>query len=146
MAFETAKRFSDNIAKLPSGRELFIEAMKQGQVSAQIIDLNQKQMYDFGVDSKGVTLGEYAPLTKMLKAQKGQKISNVTLKDTGEFYDSMKVKFEFQILITGDMKKPDTDLETIYPFALGLTEENKEEILPEIKERIIENIRKSIAA
>lgn len=115
-----------------------------GTLQAQMIDLNRRQMYEFGVDSKGITLGEYAPATinywKPRAASEGRdgKVDHVTLKDTGEFYDSIKIKNENAIIFEADMKKPGTDLEIIYPDALGLNDESKNEIFPEIQERFVE--------
>lgn len=143
MAFNGLKKLISGIDKIQSGRFLFIDAANFDIVKSQMIDLNQEQMEDFGVDSKGETLGEYSEYTKIIKQKKGQSTDHITLKDTEEFYNSMHVVFGGDsIFISADMIKPDTDLESIYPFALGLTEENKRELIPEIKERIIDLINK----
>ena len=84
-----------------------------------IIFLNtQSQLYDKGVDSTGQRLDAgrngYAPYTIMVKEAKGQPVDRVTLKDTGEFYDSFKTIFlpsgDGAIQITANTIKDQTDL------------------------------------
>lgn len=59
-----------------------------------IIYLNTwDQLYDRGIDSEGKSLGHYQPYTVFLKEKKGQPTDRVTLRDTGDFYKSFKVKF-----------------------------------------------------
>lgn len=59
-----------------------------------IIYLNTwDQLYDRGIDSEGKSLGHYQPYTVFLKEKKGQPTDHVTLRDTGDFYKSFKVKF-----------------------------------------------------
>jgi len=121
--------------------------MEDETLQAQIIDLNQKQLYEQGVESDGNSTGEYSLRTIAEKEAVGERYDHVTLHDTGEFYDSMKVEIGYNnIRITGDMQKPDRDLEEGWPKALGLTDESISEILPEVKERFIAAIRKAIAA
>jgi hypothetical protein len=104
-------------------------------------------MFEDGVDSKGESLGQYSPFTIALKEKKGQRIDHITLKDTGEFYGSMEVKAKRdEIIVSADMKKPDTDLEVIYPNALGLNEKSLSEIRDFTKPLFIEEVRKSIFA
>lgn len=103
-------------------------------------------MYEEGIDSKSESLGEYSPHTKQIKIEKGQRYDHITLKDTGEFYDSIKITNvrTGQFTIKGDMIKPDTNLETIYPNALGLTDENLSVIsslvAPIFREKVLRNI------
>lgn len=122
--FESILRVCNNVKKLNQDK-ILKEIFEDKDLQLDIINLNKDQMYEQGVDSKGVTLGEYHPRTVEEKIKKGQRHDHITLKDTGEFYDSIKIKNEKErIVITGDMEKPDTDLEIIYPNALGLTDEN----------------------
>lgn len=116
-------------------------------VQQKAIALNQSQMYDKGVDSVNDTLGEYSFRTVAIKTQKGQRTDHITLRDTGEFYDSMEATPDGPtITITGDMKKPDTDLEVIYPKALGLNEESKGEIREMAKPIIRREIHRAFGA
>ena len=61
-----------------------------------LIDMNaQDQLYAKGVNRLGVRIDEYQPyrpLTIQVKIEKRQPYDRVTLKDTGEFYDSLYVE------------------------------------------------------
>jgi hypothetical protein len=61
-----------------------------------LIDMNaQDQLYTKGVNRLGVRIDEYQPyrpLTIQVKIEKRQPYDRVTLKDTGEFYDSFYVE------------------------------------------------------
>jgi len=51
----------------------------------------QEQLFNLGQDAKADSLGSYAESTKRIKIRKRQPIDRVTLKDTGDFYDSITV-------------------------------------------------------
>ncbi len=105
----------------------------------EIIEFNvEDQLYDRGIDSAGLSLGEYRKKTKVLKGIKSAaglgdgKVSNMTLRDTGDFHKSFKVKYgndRFEIEAT-DPKTP----EIIDSFGitgeniLGLTDENLQRV------------------
>lgn len=56
-----------------------------------IAEFNRRQMFS-GVRSTGTEIKpDYAPLTVLIKDQKGQPSDRVTLKDTGQFYDNIFV-------------------------------------------------------
>lgn len=61
-----------------------------------LIDMNaQDQLYAKGVNRLGIRIDEYQPyrpLTIQVKIEKRQPYDRVTLKDTGEFYDSFYVE------------------------------------------------------
>ena len=60
---------------------------------AEVLDYNtNKQLFKKGERADGARLiPKYAESTKRIKRKKGQRISNVTLRDTGAFYKSIKV-------------------------------------------------------
>jgi len=59
-----------------------------------LIAMNTKdQLYGSGEDATGKELvPSYAQSTKLIKRKKGQKTSNVTLKDSGDFYNSVNIQ------------------------------------------------------
>jgi len=77
-----------------------------------IIDLNTiDQLYNEGIDSLGNSLGEYSAYTKSIKGAKGQRTDHITLKDTGEFYNSFRVILSGNKLqIVANPIKEDTNL------------------------------------
>lgn len=90
-----------------------------------IIDLNTiDQLYNQGVDSRGVSLGDYTAYTKSLKQQKGERYDHITLKDTGEFYKSFRIIFTGDALqIIANPIKDDTNLFKEFGIDIvGLTE------------------------
>ena len=93
-----------------------------------VVFLNtEKQLFE-GVDANEASLksigGDYAPITKFLKAQKGQPFDRITLKDTGDFYDSFSVEaLQDAIIIEADSIKEGYDLRDRWgQDILGLSE------------------------
>ena len=60
---------------------------------AEVLKYNtEKQLFKKGERSDGLKLTPaYADSTKSYKRKRGQRISNVTLKDSGDFYNSIRV-------------------------------------------------------
>ena len=86
---------------------IFIRVMAMPEVSDAVIRFNQDQMYVDGIDSKGASLGEYAPSTKMAKDRIGAESDHITLYDQGDFYKSMELieKGSDSVVISADMQK-----------------------------------------
>jgi len=131
--------------------KLFVEILKDSNVQAQIIDFNLEQMYEGGIDSEGNSLGQYAQITvsywKPLARTLGNdgRTDHITLKDTGEFYKSFKIKLENDgFRITANAIKEDTDLAQIYPKVIGLSKESKAMVSELITPYFIESIRAQI--
>lgn len=133
---------------------MFDEIMRDPAMQAQIIDLNtQKQLYEQGVKADGTLVGEYSPATinkwKPLAGFEGRdsRSDHVTLKDTGEFYRSFEVRPEpGRIVIVADTIKPGgEDLAATWGAnILGLTSESIGELIPEIRQRVIDLTRKAL--
>lgn len=107
-------------------------------VQDEIIRMNtEDQLEEQGIDSLGRQIGEYAPLTIMYKKMKGQRFDHITLKDTGDFYNSFRILVKVNdIEIDADDQKEDTALFEVYGIdVLGLTEEN----MRYLREMILEN-------
>lgn len=154
MAFDRLRSFLTHIIELDPNA-LVNKAMENPNIRAQILDLNTlSQLYDKGVDSKGRSLGGYAPFTieykQKIAASLGHdtRSDHVTLKDTGEFYSSFKfIPYPDGFQIEADVEKEGgVNLETLYGPILGLTDESKTEILPAISELVREQIREAIRA
>lgn len=130
-----AKKLSDNSAWIFS---------VDREVQNEIIRINtEEQLYEEGVDSLGRSLGDYSVFTIQEKRSKGQRYDHVTLKDTGDFYDS------FTVRVTNDGWTQDADDSSKYdePLfevwgidVLGITDEN----MKYIKEMIIDNYIKYV--
>lgn len=133
-----------NVKRLDENK-ILEQVFEDKDIQLDIANLNRDQMYEQGIDSKGESLGEYSQFTVGEKIKKGQRYDHVTLRDSGYMQDSIEVKSEKQeVVISADMKKPDTDLEAIFPNALGLTDENLQKIqgfiFPEVRKKVLEDI------
>jgi hypothetical protein len=122
---------------------LIKKTMEIPAVQKELIEYNQSQLKD-GIDSQGKKIrtiaaaeqgnGQvYSLFTIAEKAKKGQDFSNVTLYDTGEFYNSMKIDVgNDETKFLADFDKPDGNIhdnfDSQYDF-LGLTNENLDSFL-----------------
>lgn len=121
-------------------------------LQAQVIDLNtQSQLYEKGIDAEGRSLGEYSLATIYGtsnfagKIEKGQRYDHITLNDTGEFYQSFRfVNQSDGFTITADSVKDGNDLEQVFGKIVGLTQESVQEIIPEVREKMLIETRKTI--
>lgn len=119
-------------------------------LESTIIDyISQKQLYDKGIEGRGIEIMSYAPYrprTIQNKIRKGQPTNRVTLKDTGKFYNSFRVAFEpggFRIEAT-DVKTAAL-IEKYGPTIFRLTNENLTHLLrnyirPILMERLKEQL------
>lgn len=106
--------------------ELVIEGMEQHP--DELADMNRKQM-DEGVLKTGAPITpEYTPLTKFLKAEKGQPFDRVTLQDTGSFKSRMFLKIEGESFDFDSDDSKAGQLKSKYGDEIfGLTDEHKQE-------------------
>ena len=125
------ERLYNNVNKLDIN-DIFYSLWSDNKVQNYIIDLNTEgettsQLYNLGIDAEGDSLGEYSPYTIQFKVDKGQRFDHITLKDTGDFYETFKVKpnkkgFE----LTANPNKDDDNLFEIYGKEIvGLTKDNQ---------------------
>jgi hypothetical protein len=104
-----------------------------------ILNLNKEQLYEFGVDANNEEIGQYTSFTKVLKRRKGQRADHITLKDTGKFYDSFKLKFDGQNLVfDANPYKENVNLFERYGIdVLGLNEDSQNYMLFDLRDFII---------
>lgn len=124
------------------------KAMRQALTThaVQIENLNLGQLLQ-GIDSRGKQiLPLYAPYTVQKKIAKGQPYNRVTLRDTGDFYESVYVeifKNSFELEAT-DVKTKSLKLK-YGKSILGLTDENIKQVAkiikPTLEKLLLEQIR-----
>ena len=112
-----------------------------------IIQANRKQLYDFGIDSnekklrsKFARAGEvYAPQTILYKQALGVPTDRITLKDTGEFHESMNLQLTNNtFVVDADTDKETNDLAKTWGInILGLTAENSTKTIELAREIMI---------
>ncbi len=118
------------------------EALDSGRIAKEIvrdndnilIDMNaQDQLFAKGVNRLGVRIDEYrpySPFTIKVKIEKRQPYDRVTLKDTGEFYDSFYVETaEDRFYIKASDEKTDWLIKKYGSEIFGLTNESLAEFI-----------------
>ena len=122
MAFERTKKLFNALIRLDETK-IINAILSDKNFQKFIISLNQNdQLFDLGIDSLGVSLGEYSDFTKVQKQSDGQRFDHITLLDTGGFYKS------FTITVSGG----------------GFIMENLQIVIDAIRERILTKIREQI--
>lgn len=113
------------------GRELVNEIMSHEK---EIIEaVVQNQLYEHGINGTGVEIMSYEPYrprTIKNKRRKGQPYNRVTLKDTGEWYNSLRLVYDVDGFFITSTDEKNTYLKKKYgPTILRLTNENLSMIL-----------------
>ena len=116
------------------------------ETSEDISNFNRKQLFE-GTRSTGTEIKPfYSPYTILLKDQKGQPTDRVTLKDTGDFYNSIQVdvKTDSYDIIATDYKY-DKLANKYGKTILGLNVNNKTQYIfysffPALRERITKKL------
>ena len=98
----------------------------------KIIELNVEQLYEYGINSLGISIDTYAPYspyTIKVKNEKGQPTDRVTLRDTGAFHKSFEVVVgPVDFYITATDYKTDMLIEKYGEKIFGLIPQNKTEL------------------
>ena len=98
----------------------------------KIVELNVEQLYEYGINSLGISIDTYAPYspyTVRVKNEKGQPTDRVTLRDTGDFHKSFEVVVgPIDFYITATDYKTDMLIEKYGEKIFGLTSQNKTEL------------------
>lgn len=145
--FGAIKKMGAKVASLNEDK-ILKEILDEPSIQAQIVDLNQHQLYDLGVQADGTPTGDYAPITvakwKPLAAAEGRdgRSDHITGKDSGITYESMKIDNQMKSFkVEADDRNNFFDRE---PQGLGLTQESINEIIPEVRELFIEKVKEKI--
>lgn len=92
--------------------------------------------------------GGYTPRTIQIKLSKGQRVDHVTLKDSGDYYDSYRISApsgaDYIMFITNPIKDG-KDIEQEWGgYIVGLNTENTQWLIDEVKQRIIPKIKEAL--
>lgn len=126
-------------AKLLKDAEAWIEAITPQLQRTIIRDwIQEDQLYRKGIDENGDIIGFYSRMTEILSRGRKREGTPFTLFDTGEFYRSMFVTaLADSIIIDGNSTKME-DQNWWGDEILGLTDENFEKLVLEVKEKYID--------
>ena len=144
--FDSLLTYLDKLANIDDNAIWFEVIDRETQF--EIIRLNtEDQLFDDGIDSLDRKIGEYSPLSVSIKTSKGQRTDHITLKDTGEFYQSFRVKVDkWGMFIAADDVKDDTVLTERYGIdILGLTEENTQVLINMIRQKYIKELHERLS-
>ena len=134
---------------------ILFKVFNKKSVQKFIESLNREQLAE-SVDARGIQLSyidrngnertSYSPLTEKLSGGKKKVGQPFNLKDTGEFYKSIKAFPELKgIEITADADKEDDNLfQKFGKDIVGLTYENLQKLIEFIKPLFIEVVRKEL--
>jgi hypothetical protein len=127
--------------------------LQDAELQKHIIYLNTiDQLFEKGEDSLGRKLedvgGSYSPYTIMKKLEKGQPFDRVTLKDTGEYYDSYRIVApsgaDYIMIITNPIKEGKNIEQEWGGYIVGLNQENKQWLIDEVRERFIPKFKEAL--
>lgn len=130
--------------------EVWRTVFREEEFERFILDLIRiKQLFEEGIDEKGEVIGTYSWVTQNIYDSSKVAGTHYTLKDTGEFYKSMNIDVEKDFfLIDADPMKEDifgnkTNLFEKYGEGIiGLTDDNKQILAQEIRDRFIAEVRR----
>jgi hypothetical protein len=113
------------------------------QMKREILDwIRKDQLTDKGIDSDGRVIGYYSYVTEIISRGRKQQGAHYTLDDTGALYRSMYVTVlrEAIEINADDGKIKDQNWYTTK--IIGLTDENTQKLIAEVKKRYIAIFRK----
>jgi hypothetical protein len=113
------------------------------QMKREILDwIRKDQLTDKGIDSDGRVIGYYSYVTEIISRGRKQQGAHYTLDDTGALYRSMYVTVlrEAIEINADDGKIKDQNWYTTK--IIGLTDENTQKLIAEVKKRYITIFRK----
>ena len=117
---------------------LINEIIKNEGLDDYILDLNSiDQLFDKGINKDNVVVGFYSKATESINPKK-KAGSHFTFKDTGDFFRSFGLTYESDgIVINADGQKKNDNLFVKYgDNILGLTDENLQKLINEIKKHL----------
>lgn len=110
-----------------------------------IMDLvRKKQLFEQGVSEENIVLGYYSPVTESINPNK-KAGTHYTLLDTGAFFDSFVINLNATDFIINADGEKDNGVNLFEKFnkygnILGLTEENMQILINNLKPKIINQI------
>ena len=148
------KTFANRIAKI-NINSILRKIFNDPNIKEFVIERNQEQLWDRGIDAKGQVIKTYNALggnvysnfTMIEKAKKGWRTDVVTLKDTGKFYKTFKVgtqpeyaEINANFEVHGESIAQNVDVTNI----LGLTQENMPLLIQYIKPLFIKEFKATL--
>lgn len=134
-------------------RPILQSILQEPDLQKEIIYLNTiDQLFEKGEDSLGRKLkdvgGDYSGFTKQYKFDNGQPFDRVTLKDTGEYYDSYRIVApsgaDYIMIITNPIKDGKNIEQEWGGYIVGLNQENKQWLIDEVRQRFVPKLKEAL--
>lgn len=139
--------FDDRIKAIRALPKLLInktlEVVKDNE-SRVVSDITDGQLFTFGQDGKGISLGSYAQSTINRKKAKGQPTNRVTLRDTGEYHRSHRLELTSDgIEVKADPVNGDYELRSRYGDDILVWSDKNQDVFVEkiLKESLIKYLK-----
>lgn len=146
MKFESIHAMLNNARKL-SETKAWVNALDR-ETQQFIVSLNtNEQLGDDGIDSKGRSLGDYAPFTVNFRRSKGLQVDHIDFKVTGNYWASWKITVRNDHFLIDVDQDRFTELVNLLRFSedhVGLTDESIERLQIMLREKYYEYIRGEI--
>lgn len=145
--FESLHKICKNVQKLDSDK-ILKNVFNDPAVKEYVTTLQQNQMYDDGVDAKGISLGDYSEVSIKIY---GKPEGHIRMYETGAFFKSIKIKSEPQdIIISANTIKTAwdgaIDLLDRWANLLGLNDKSLSRLREYVLPLFVEEVRASIFA
>lgn len=149
VAFFCFMKFESIHTMLNKARKLSeVKAWKSAldrQTQQFIISLNtNEQLGEDGIDSKGRSLGDYAPFTVNFRRSKGLQVDHIDFKVTGDYWASWRITVKNDHFLIDVDQARFTELVNLLRFSdehVGLTEESIGRLQIMLREKYYEFIR-----
>jgi hypothetical protein len=116
------------------------------QLEPLITSLNRQQLQAQGEDNQKRTIRPpYSPVTRRYKARRGQPANRVTLRDTGDFHDSIFALFEGdEITLYADDPKAPKLVAKYGRDVLGLTTDSIDILVDRLRPAVQDKFKKDL--
>jgi len=111
-------------------------------IQTQMVQMNQTQLYNMMESRTGTRLGTYAEKTLKHKIKWNKPYPYYSYYETGKTHESLEVFAEDDwVMIAPGEDAPEYAIRNLDALAWGLNDEHFEELVPEMKDAVINKIR-----
>lgn len=133
---------SDDLPTLCDLGQALKKFFSRPDIQALMVQMNQTQLYDMMESRTGTRIGTYAEKTLKHKRKVGLPTPYYSYYETGATHESLEVFAEDEwVMIAPGQDAPEYATFALDEIAWGLNDEHFEELMPEIKEAVVNEIR-----
>ena len=133
----TLQEYINGLISLEANMDIIISKAILGR-EGTIVGWIKNRLYQRGIKGDGTFIGNYSPGYEALKRIENKRASHITLRDGGDFYAGMFVRFEgSKLFINSTDSKTPTLVKDYGESILDLTEEEKIMLIDVIIEPLI---------